>query len=171
MESHFPAILVLWMGREVYRVKYGVTGSSQAWTPDLRNRLGDHLGDETWDLKGEGIFSTSLLGEEIRLNLQDDSMWRHGLPVKTIQGMRWDHGKEYFSLAILTSRFEATRGQIGDGPRNFVLLSDDEDDTWAGIPCPNCNATPMGGRLATTYDLECNRPHTRRIFVGIGSRT
>ncbi|GBO37710.1 hypothetical protein AVEN_15254-1 [Araneus ventricosus] len=28
----------------------------------------------------------------------------------------------------------------------------------------------MGGRLATTYDLACNRPHTRRIFSGIGFR-
>ncbi|GBN68533.1 hypothetical protein AVEN_111886-1 [Araneus ventricosus] len=27
------------------------------------------------------------------------------------------------------------------------------------------------GRLATTYDLACSRPHTRRIFSGIGFRT
>ncbi|GBN02608.1 hypothetical protein AVEN_249964-1 [Araneus ventricosus] len=27
--------------------------------------------------------------------------------------------------------------------------------------------TPTGGRLATTYDLMCNRPHTQRIFSGI----
>ncbi|GBL96087.1 hypothetical protein AVEN_104325-1 [Araneus ventricosus] len=26
---------------------------------------------------------------------------------------------------------------------------------------PNFHATPTGGRLATTYDLACNRPHTR----------
>ncbi|GBN64921.1 hypothetical protein AVEN_51851-1 [Araneus ventricosus] len=38
-------------------------------------------------------------------------------------------------------------------------------------PSPNCRATPTGGRLATTYDLACNRPHTRRIFSGIGFRT
>ncbi|GBN31657.1 hypothetical protein AVEN_174850-1 [Araneus ventricosus] len=38
-------------------------------------------------------------------------------------------------------------------------------------PSPNFRATPMGGRLATTYDLTCNRPHTRRIFSGIGFRT
>ncbi|GBN86041.1 hypothetical protein AVEN_129068-1 [Araneus ventricosus] len=38
-------------------------------------------------------------------------------------------------------------------------------------PSPNFRATPTGGRLATTYDLACNRPHTRRIFGGIGSRT
>ncbi|GBM34710.1 hypothetical protein AVEN_191857-1 [Araneus ventricosus] len=34
-------------------------------------------------------------------------------------------------------------------------------------PSPNFRATPAGGRLATTYDLACNRPHTRRIFSGI----
>ncbi|GBN61473.1 hypothetical protein AVEN_170406-1 [Araneus ventricosus] len=38
-------------------------------------------------------------------------------------------------------------------------------------PSPNFRATPTGGRLATTYDLACNRPHTRRIFSGIGFRT
>ncbi|GBM55899.1 hypothetical protein AVEN_232813-1 [Araneus ventricosus] len=37
-------------------------------------------------------------------------------------------------------------------------------------PSPNFHATPTGGRLTTTYDLACNRPHTRRIFTGIGSR-
>ncbi|GBN98083.1 hypothetical protein AVEN_75042-1 [Araneus ventricosus] len=37
-------------------------------------------------------------------------------------------------------------------------------------PSPNFRATPTGGRLATTYDLACNRPHTRRIFSGIGFR-
>ncbi|GBM07824.1 hypothetical protein AVEN_33104-1 [Araneus ventricosus] len=38
-------------------------------------------------------------------------------------------------------------------------------------PSPNFRATPTGGRLATTYDLACNRPHTRRIFSGIEFRT
>ncbi|GBL84376.1 hypothetical protein AVEN_117150-1 [Araneus ventricosus] len=38
-------------------------------------------------------------------------------------------------------------------------------------PSANFRATPKGGRLATTYDLACNRPHTRRIFSGIGFRT
>ncbi|GBL72316.1 hypothetical protein AVEN_115266-1 [Araneus ventricosus] len=37
--------------------------------------------------------------------------------------------------------------------------------------CGYFYATPTGGRLTTTYDLKCNRPHTRRIFSGIGSRT
>ncbi|GBM00179.1 hypothetical protein AVEN_58992-1, partial [Araneus ventricosus] len=38
-------------------------------------------------------------------------------------------------------------------------------------PSPSFHATPTGGRLTTTYDLTCNRPHTRRFFSGIGSRT
>ncbi|GBN45271.1 hypothetical protein AVEN_149341-1 [Araneus ventricosus] len=38
-------------------------------------------------------------------------------------------------------------------------------------PSPNIHATSTGGRLATTYDLSCDRPHTRRIFGGIGFRT
>ncbi|GBN03987.1 hypothetical protein AVEN_137143-1 [Araneus ventricosus] len=45
MESRFPAMLVLWLGREFYRGKYGMTGNSQAWTPDLGYELGDHFGD------------------------------------------------------------------------------------------------------------------------------
>ncbi|GBN01640.1 hypothetical protein AVEN_36208-1 [Araneus ventricosus] len=39
------------------------------------------------------------------------------------------------------------------------------------LPSPNFHATPTGGRLATACDLACNRPHTRRIFSGIGFRT
>ncbi|GBO04014.1 hypothetical protein AVEN_114486-1, partial [Araneus ventricosus] len=38
-------------------------------------------------------------------------------------------------------------------------------------PSPSFRATPTGGRLATTYGVACNRPHTRRIFSGIGFRT
>ncbi|GBM39775.1 hypothetical protein AVEN_24996-1 [Araneus ventricosus] len=34
-------------------------------------------------------------------------------------------------------------------------------------PSPTFRATPTGGRLAATYDLACNRQHTRRIFSGI----
>ncbi|GBM53948.1 hypothetical protein AVEN_79920-1 [Araneus ventricosus] len=37
--------------------------------------------------------------------------------------------------------------------------------------CGYFYATPTEGRLATMYDLTCNRPHTRRIFSGIGFRT
>ncbi|GBN70580.1 hypothetical protein AVEN_58891-1 [Araneus ventricosus] len=40
-----------------------------------------------------------------------------------------------------------------------------------GTPSPSFHATPTCGRLATTYDLACNRPHIRWIFSGIGFRT
>ncbi|GBO28602.1 hypothetical protein AVEN_99700-1 [Araneus ventricosus] len=58
-----------------------------------------------------------------------------------------------------------------DGPRNFELRSGDEGDTRAGTPSPSFRTSPMGGRLVTTYNLTCSRPHTRRIFIGIGFRT
>ncbi|GBN99695.1 hypothetical protein AVEN_194701-1 [Araneus ventricosus] len=32
--------------------------------------------------------------------------------------------------------------------------------------CGYFYATPTAGRLTTTYDLTCNKPHTRRIFSG-----
>ncbi|GBN19973.1 hypothetical protein AVEN_149227-1 [Araneus ventricosus] len=70
MESRFLAVWVLWLGREFYRYKYGMTSSSHVWFPDL----GAKFGDEIWDLKGAGIFSISLLAEEIRLNVLDHSM-------------------------------------------------------------------------------------------------
>ncbi|GBL77529.1 hypothetical protein AVEN_41906-1 [Araneus ventricosus] len=34
-------------------------------------------------------------------------------------------------------------------------------------PSPNFRIVQVGGRLATTCDLTCNRPNTRRIFSGI----
>ncbi|GBM15827.1 hypothetical protein AVEN_227832-1 [Araneus ventricosus] len=74
MESRFPAMLVLWLGSEFYRDKYKMTSSSRVWSPDRGDKLGDHLGDEIWDLKGAGTFSISLLGEKIRLNVLEDSM-------------------------------------------------------------------------------------------------
>ncbi|GBN61306.1 hypothetical protein AVEN_54686-1 [Araneus ventricosus] len=37
-------------------------------------------------------------------------------------------------------------------------------------PSPNSRATPTGDHLATMYDLACSRPHTWRIFGGIGFR-
>ncbi|GBM31246.1 hypothetical protein AVEN_223444-1 [Araneus ventricosus] len=58
--------------------------------------------------------------------------------------------KYRFTLVILTSRFEATRGLFWDGPRNFEPRSDEEGDARAGIPSPSFHATPTGGRLATT---------------------
>ncbi|GBM85281.1 hypothetical protein AVEN_46218-1, partial [Araneus ventricosus] len=42
-----------------------MTDSSHVWTPDLGDKFGD-FGDEIWDLKGAGIFSIFLLGENIR---------------------------------------------------------------------------------------------------------
>ncbi|GBM89155.1 hypothetical protein AVEN_25939-1 [Araneus ventricosus] len=68
MESRFPAMRVLWLGREFYRVKYEMVGGSHVWTSDLGDKFGDFC-DEIWDLKGAGIFSISLLAEEIRLNV------------------------------------------------------------------------------------------------------
>ncbi|GBM95211.1 hypothetical protein AVEN_113994-1 [Araneus ventricosus] len=56
------------------RGKFEMTDSSHVWTPDLGDKLGHHLGDEIGDLKGAGIFSISLLAEEIRLNVLEDSM-------------------------------------------------------------------------------------------------
>ncbi|GBM34462.1 hypothetical protein AVEN_106705-1 [Araneus ventricosus] len=69
-------------------------------------------------------------------------------------------------LVILASRFETTRGLFWD---DFVILNPGQ--MTRTTPSPNFHATPTGGRLATTYDLACNRPHTRRIFSGIGFRT
>ncbi|GBL90074.1 hypothetical protein AVEN_135440-1 [Araneus ventricosus] len=83
MESRFPAMCVLWLGREFHRGKYEMTDSSHIWTPDLGDKFGD-FGDEIWDLKGAGIFSISLLAEEIRLNVLEDSILCHGLPRETI---------------------------------------------------------------------------------------
>ncbi|GBM28178.1 hypothetical protein AVEN_172671-1 [Araneus ventricosus] len=37
-------------------------------------------------------------------------------------------------------------------------------------PSPSFHTTPTGGRLATTYDLACNRSHTRRFFNGCWDR-
>ncbi|GBN45787.1 hypothetical protein AVEN_220005-1, partial [Araneus ventricosus] len=45
MESRFPAMLVLWLGRELYKVKHGVTGSGCSGILDLGGELGDHFGD------------------------------------------------------------------------------------------------------------------------------
>ncbi|GBN15113.1 hypothetical protein AVEN_51842-1 [Araneus ventricosus] len=65
MESRFPALWVLWLGREFYRDKYEMASSSHVWFPDLGDKLGDFGGD-IWYLKGAGIFSVFLLGEKIR---------------------------------------------------------------------------------------------------------
>ncbi|GBM69687.1 hypothetical protein AVEN_49060-1 [Araneus ventricosus] len=61
MECHFPAMLALWLGRGFYRGMYANARGIEKSIPDL----GDHFGDEMWDLKNAGIFSVSLLGAEI----------------------------------------------------------------------------------------------------------
>ncbi|GBO23017.1 hypothetical protein AVEN_167194-1, partial [Araneus ventricosus] len=68
MVSSFPAMLVLWLRREFYRGKYGMTDSSQAWTPDPGNKLGDHFGDESMIPENATHFLISPLGKKIRLN-------------------------------------------------------------------------------------------------------
>ncbi|GBO46243.1 hypothetical protein AVEN_35685-1 [Araneus ventricosus] len=67
-------------------------------------------------------------------------------------------------------RLAAIVGLFWGGSRNFEQRADDEDDTWASAPSPSFHATPAGERLAAKYDLACSRPHTRRIFSGIGFR-
>ncbi|GBN57919.1 hypothetical protein AVEN_49239-1 [Araneus ventricosus] len=57
MECCFPAMIILWLGREFCRGKYGMIGSGQDWTPDL--------GDKSKIPENAIIFSISLLGEEI----------------------------------------------------------------------------------------------------------
>ncbi|GBM06323.1 hypothetical protein AVEN_121369-1 [Araneus ventricosus] len=79
-------------------------------------------------------------------------------------------GKHCSKVRLLPLDAQASRGLFWDGPLNFEPQPDDEDDTWAGSSSPSFHATPAGGRLATTYDLACNRPHTRRIFSAIGFR-
>ncbi|GBL99023.1 hypothetical protein AVEN_57031-1 [Araneus ventricosus] len=69
------------------------------------------------------------------------------------------------------SRFKATQGLFRDGLRNFEPLSVTRTTPALATTSPNFRATPTGEHLATTYDLSCNRPHTRRIFSGIGFRT
>ncbi|GBM19737.1 hypothetical protein AVEN_888-1 [Araneus ventricosus] len=81
-----------------------------------------------------------------------------------------DDNKFQFSLVILTSRFEATRGLFWDGPRNLNRGQMTRATPELEPPSPNFHTTPTGGHLATTYDLTC-RAHTRRIFSGIGFRT
>ncbi|GBM44322.1 hypothetical protein AVEN_232114-1 [Araneus ventricosus] len=66
MESRFPGMLVLWLGREFYRGKYGIIGSSQTCTPDF--------GDKSMIPENATLFSISLLGKKIRLNARENSV-------------------------------------------------------------------------------------------------
>ncbi|GBM39241.1 hypothetical protein AVEN_43642-1 [Araneus ventricosus] len=67
MECRSPAMLVLWLGREFYRGKYGMTGNSQAWTPDLADELGDHFDDKS-KIPENAIISRYPYGTEIRIS-------------------------------------------------------------------------------------------------------
>ncbi|GBM08669.1 hypothetical protein AVEN_52754-1 [Araneus ventricosus] len=58
-----------------------------------------------------------------------------------------------FSLVILKSRFEATRGLFWDGPRNFEPRSHDKDYTRAGTLPLSFRTPPAGKRLATTITV------------------
>ncbi|GBM75021.1 hypothetical protein AVEN_211602-1 [Araneus ventricosus] len=60
----FPATLVLWLGREFYRGKSGITGSDQVLTLDRGDKFGD-FGYKSKIPENAIIFSISLLGEEI----------------------------------------------------------------------------------------------------------
>ncbi|GBO38951.1 hypothetical protein AVEN_73504-1 [Araneus ventricosus] len=66
MGNRFPAMLVLLLGKEFYRGKYGMTGSSQDWSPDL--------GDKSMIPENASLFSIFLLGKKIRLNIRENSM-------------------------------------------------------------------------------------------------
>ncbi|GBM44919.1 hypothetical protein AVEN_94521-1 [Araneus ventricosus] len=77
MENRFPAMLVLWLGREFYSGKYGMTAMPGLLTLATILAIGDKfgdLGDKSKIPEHTIIFSISLLGEEIRLNVGDDSM-------------------------------------------------------------------------------------------------
>ncbi|GBO28401.1 hypothetical protein AVEN_212594-1 [Araneus ventricosus] len=73
---------------------------------------------------------------------------------------------------ILTSRFLKQReGYLG---MDIVMLNRCQMTRATpepAPPSPSFRATPSGERLATTYDLAYSRPHTRRVFGGIGFRT
>ncbi|GBN38764.1 hypothetical protein AVEN_47561-1 [Araneus ventricosus] len=82
-----------------------------------------------------------------------------------------ENDESFPTRVILSSRFEATRRQFWDGPRNLNLGQMTRTTPELAPLSPNFHATPTGGRLTTTYNLTCNGPHTRRIFSGIGFRT
>ncbi|GBM96853.1 hypothetical protein AVEN_126645-1 [Araneus ventricosus] len=78
----------------------------------------------------------------------------------------WD--PRLFSLVILKSRFEATRGLFWDGPLNFFeQWSDDLDGTWQS-PLHISALYQQEDVCPFMYDLACIGHHTRRIFSGIG---
>ncbi|GBM68153.1 hypothetical protein AVEN_16436-1 [Araneus ventricosus] len=75
----------------------------------------------------------------------------------------------FFSVVILTSRFEATPVLFWDGPviLNFCQM------TMPELALPLHTSEPHQREVVwpPTYDLTYNRPNTRRIFRGIRFRT
>ncbi|GBM56113.1 hypothetical protein AVEN_6763-1 [Araneus ventricosus] len=90
-----------------------MTGSIHVWISDLGDKF-DDFGVEIWDLKGAGIFSISLLGEEIRLNVLDDTC-----DVTACRGRRLDDG---VNVDRLGSPWSANVFGILSGVRASKLL-------------------------------------------------
>ncbi|GBM66184.1 hypothetical protein AVEN_246404-1 [Araneus ventricosus] len=85
----------------------------------------------------------------------------------------WGSSRTYGSVETLGSEsaFGQHEGYFGTDLVILNLGQMTRTTPELAPPSPNFHATPAGGRLTTTYDLACNRPHTRRIFSGIGFRT
>ncbi|GBL98295.1 hypothetical protein AVEN_222072-1 [Araneus ventricosus] len=66
---------------------------SPSLAPDLGNELGDkffNLDDKSIIPENVTLFSISLLGKKIRLNVRENSMWRHGLSGRVYKGSAWN---------------------------------------------------------------------------------
>ncbi|GBO41464.1 hypothetical protein AVEN_118480-1 [Araneus ventricosus] len=80
MESHFPAMLVLWLGREFYRYMYGNAAEMEPATSNVGDKLGDHYGGKFGHVGSQKYWN--FLDISIRSrdpDLSDDSMRHHGL--------------------------------------------------------------------------------------------
>ncbi|GBN95389.1 hypothetical protein AVEN_241687-1 [Araneus ventricosus] len=71
MESRFPAMFVLWLGREFYKVKHGVTYFGRPGIPDLGDHFGN-IGDKETIPEIAILFSVSLLGKRLCLNIREN---------------------------------------------------------------------------------------------------
>ncbi|GBN00679.1 hypothetical protein AVEN_207371-1 [Araneus ventricosus] len=69
------------VGKRFYRGEYGLTSNSLAWTPDL--------GDKSTIPENAILFSISLLGKKIRLNVPENSMRRHSLSGRVYKVRSW----------------------------------------------------------------------------------
>ncbi|GBN45487.1 hypothetical protein AVEN_20430-1 [Araneus ventricosus] len=77
----------------------------------------------------------------------------------------------HISLVILTSRFEATRGLFWADLAIFNLGLMTRTTPELEPPFQASAPHRWENVWTPTYDLTCNRPHTRRIFSGIWFRT